>query len=111
MWKKKSIPLFIVIFILCILSPLQAEEIENGSLEYIENEEECRVTNLFMEMDLRQALNEISVQCKVPILMDDSVYGYVTLLEADEMPVEECRGIQYLYLYKALSSICYSAFQ
>lgn len=90
MWKKKFIQLFIVVFVICILPPLQAEEIENGSFEYIKNEEECKVTNIFIEMDLRQALNEISTQCKVPILIDDSVYGYIAMLEADEMPLEEC---------------------
>lgn len=81
------------------VNPLKAngngEETRRNSLseEEVQSEGQCKVTNVFVETDLRQALMEISTQCGVPILVDDAVQGYVSSLEVEDMPIEECLGL------------------
>ncbi len=99
--------LLLFICLTCVFSfSLYAEEIDTlninmgeeykkdvNSSEEIKNEEQCKVSNIFIEIEIRQALNEISTQCGIPIIIDDMVHGYVPLLEADNMPIEECLSL------------------
>ncbi|MFH1363126.1 MAG: secretin N-terminal domain-containing protein, partial [Candidatus Omnitrophota bacterium] len=46
------------------------------------------VTNVFYETDVRQALQDISTQAKVPIVIDPSVQGFINV-ELKEVEIEE----------------------
>jgi len=83
-------------------SPLRAEETRRfidpvsnnqNSVEEARDPAECKVSNIFIDMDLRQAISEISTQCNIPILIDDMVHGFIPFLEMDDMPVEECLSL------------------
>lgn len=55
----------------------------------LEQKNKKLVTNVFFETDIREALRDISAQCGVSIIADDTVQGAVTL-ELNETPLEEC---------------------
>jgi type II secretory pathway component GspD/PulD (secretin) len=46
------------------------------------------ITNVFYESDIREALRDISVQAKIPIVPDQTVHGFVTL-EVVNLPLEK----------------------
>lgn len=50
-----------------------------------ENLDSPLISNVFFETDLRQALQDISMQAGIPIIADNSVQGYITL-ELNEVP-------------------------
>ena len=104
LWRQG---LVLCIFLLCFsltsaaeqLNPLEGVANDGAtrraslSEEEVQSEGQCKVTNVFVETDLRQALMEISTQCGLPILIDDAVQGYVSSLEIEDMPLEECLGL------------------
>lgn len=49
----------------------------------------ARVSNLWVDTELRQVMQDISSQTGVPVLCDQTVQGVVTL-SVEDMPVEEC---------------------
>ena len=50
--------------------------------------EDARVSNIFVETFILDALNDISIETGVPIIADSSVSGFVTM-ELDDVPLEE----------------------
>ncbi len=50
---------------------------------------DIRISNVFYESDIRDALRDISVQAGIPIVADPSVQGFISL-EVEDVPLEEC---------------------
>lgn len=70
--------LVLVFFVLSALSP--------GA--YSEEVEEPLITNVFVDTDIREALQDVASQAGVVILPDETVSGYVTL-ELSEVPLSK----------------------
>lgn len=51
--------------------------------------EEPFITNIFYDTDIRDALRDISAQSGIPIIVDETVRGFVTI-EFQDVPLEEC---------------------
>lgn len=47
------------------------------------------ITNYFYDTDIRDALRDISSQAGIPIIMDETVRGFITI-EFQDVPFEEC---------------------
>jgi type II secretory pathway component GspD/PulD (secretin) len=47
-----------------------------------------KITNIFIEADIRQVLRDISTQAKIPIICDDTVRGVITV-ELEEVELEK----------------------
>ncbi|MFW5788176.1 MAG: type II secretion system protein GspD [Halanaerobiales bacterium] len=76
----KSIKIItLLIFILVIF---------NITAEVAENEDEILVSTIFYETDIREALNELSLQAGVNIIFDDSISGTVTA-DLDKVSLEK----------------------
>jgi len=58
---------------------------EKSPYEY----EEPLITNVFYDTDIRDALRDISAQSGIPIIVDETVRGFVTI-EFQDVPLEEC---------------------
>lgn len=76
----KSVRFFLVVLCigLCIFS----------SVAYSEETEEPLITNVFVDTDIREALQDVAAQAGVIILPDETVSGYVTL-ELTEVPLSK----------------------
>lgn len=64
------------------------------------------VTNIFYETDIRQALQDLSAQAGVPILIDPSVHGFVNV-EFESVSLEEALNMILLplgYSYKKINN-------
>jgi len=101
---KRLYRLFFFLFIICIIlslsclsiaqektdteKPISEEETLEEESEDELNEDEILITNVFIDSDIREALMDIASQAMVPILMDDTVAGYVTL-ELTDVPLEK----------------------
>jgi len=59
---------------------------ENTKNKNAENSEPL-ISNVFFETDLRQALQDLSMQSGIPIIVDNSVQGYVTA-ELNDVPFQ-----------------------
>ncbi|MBC7216785.1 MAG: hypothetical protein H5U36_01120 [Candidatus Caldatribacterium sp.] len=66
------------VFLLAVSSPALGEEEEVAPL----------VTNVFIDTDVREVLQDVATQVGVPILCDDTVTGIVSL-ELNEVPLEK----------------------
>jgi type IV pilus assembly protein PilQ len=69
-----------------ILKQIKDDLVDRGYVNYSKRPKSVksitdfkRVTNSFFETNLRDALNEVSQQVKIPFLMDDSIQGTVTV--------------------------------
>ncbi|MFP4020970.1 MAG: secretin and TonB N-terminal domain-containing protein [Halanaerobium sp.] len=72
-------------------------------------EEEPQVSTVFFETDIREALNEISLQTGVNIVYDESVVGRVTL-DLNQVPLEKALDMMLLaggYQYRKLENNFY----
>jgi type II secretory pathway component GspD/PulD (secretin) len=56
------------------------------TLAHGEEAEEPLITNVFVDTDIREALQDVASQAGIPILADETVSGYVTL-ELSEVPL------------------------
>lgn len=76
----KSVRFFLVVLCIgfCVLS----------SVAYSEETEEPLITNVFVDTDIREALQDVAAQAGVIILPDETVSGYVTL-ELTEVPLSK----------------------
>ena len=77
-----------IILIVCLLfaGPTLANDNEVISLKL---KEQPKITNIWFETDIREVLQDISIQAGINIMADDTVTGYVTLDVAD-IPLEKC---------------------
>jgi len=74
-----------------------------------EGEEENLVSTVFFETDIREALNELSLQTGVNIVYDESVVGRVTL-DLNQIPLEKALDMMLLiggYQYRKLEDNFY----
>lgn len=76
----KAVRFFLIYFLIgfFVLSPVA----------YSEEIEEPLITNVFVDTDIREALQDIAAQAGVVILPDETVSGYVTL-ELTEVPLSK----------------------
>jgi type IV pilus assembly protein PilQ len=87
--------LFLVLLLLGITYSQEMEETpeEEETLTIEETSpyemEEPLVTNIFYDTDIRDALRDISAQTGIPIIVDETVRGFVTI-EFQDVPFEEC---------------------
>ncbi len=79
---SKTIILISVVFLICTLNiKLYAQNTTYANKEPL-------ITNVFYETDIRQALTDMSAQCGIPIIPDDSVQGIISL-ELKDVPLEK----------------------
>ncbi|SJZ32605.1 type II secretion system protein GspD [Selenihalanaerobacter shriftii] len=81
---QKNQVIILVIFLLMIIPVMQI----NGSVDAKEKKKEPLVTMVLFETDLREALNEISLQTGVDIIPDQTVNGVVTA-DLQEVPLKK----------------------
>ena len=53
------------------------------------DEDQPRISNVFYETDIRQAIADVAAQAGVSIIVDETVQGMITL-EVSDLPLEEC---------------------
>ncbi|MBN3039662.1 MAG: TonB family protein [Candidatus Omnitrophica bacterium] len=75
----KKIAVFCLIIFFSLLAAFSAEDYE---------EPQVLVNNIFYETDVRQALQDISAQTNIPIVIDPSVQGFINI-ELKSVPLDE----------------------
>jgi type II secretory pathway component GspD/PulD (secretin) len=90
--KRQVVTLGAILLVITVLAgdalPFEVPEDSTYSEEYT-YALGPRITNIFYESDIRDALRDISVQSGIPIVADPTVQGFVTL-EVENVPLEEC---------------------
>jgi|GEM_PF-219542 len=94
-WKEKRVAVRAGGVISCDFSlrkkhnPVETTEETRSATEERTVLSEMLITNIFYETDIREVLRDISVQAEIPIVVDATVQGFVTL-EVEDLPLEEC---------------------
>ncbi|MGD2175336.1 MAG: hypothetical protein PVJ27_08030, partial [Candidatus Brocadiaceae bacterium] len=78
-WRRTA-GLLVVTLLLCAMPATVRGEPAPGPL----------VSNVWVDVPLRQVLRDISVQARVTIAVDPTVGDFLVSLEAEEMPLEAC---------------------
>jgi len=82
---------FMAIALLVVLAgnPIWAQEFSTQPEESQPDTAGPLISNVFYDTDIREALRDVASQAGIPIIIDETVHGYVSL-EINDLPLEEC---------------------
>ena len=82
---------FIAIALLVALTggPVWAQELSTQPEESQPDTAGPLISNVFYDTDIREALRDVASQAGIPIIIDETVHGYISL-EINDLPLEEC---------------------